>query len=265
MKAILLTFLAFLHSTHAQITGFVTSEQSTCDVDCQAMVDRFRMEYSKGWSIRHPSLVKAYREAQCKVCVEIGVARGELAHALLNNVPSIVEYHAVDPFVGGYDKSDVMSAELQEVHERNSSAAWGKAVLRVERQFGDKFRLHQGFSKDMVGHFSPNSVDCIFIDGDHTFKGVQLDIQLWTPILKAGGTYFFDDLSYSFMGVIYAVDGFFDRNNMKLVQVNQHNNYMGKKPQGEIFLDYPCKCQPLPPLTRGGEDQKNENCAECAE
>ncbi|KAJ1427780.1 hypothetical protein B484DRAFT_74102 [Ochromonadaceae sp. CCMP2298] len=170
MKAILLTFLAFLHSTHAQITGFVTSEQSTCDVDCQAMVDRFRMEYSKGWSIRHPSLVKAYREAQCKVCVEIGVARGELAHALLNNVPSIVEYHAVDPFVGGYDKSDVMSAELQEVHERNSSAAWGKAVLRVERQFGDKFRLHQGFSKDMVGHFSPNSVDCIFIDGDHTFK-----------------------------------------------------------------------------------------------
>jgi len=184
---------------------------------------------------------------------------------LLNNVPSIVEYHAVDPFVGGYDKSDVMSAELQEVHERNSSAAWGKAVLRVERQFGDKFRLHQGFSKDMVGHFSPNSVDCIFIDGDHTFKGVQLDIQLWTPILKAGGTYFFDDLSYSFMGVIYAVDGFFDRNNMKLVQVNQHNNYMGKKPQGEIFLDYPCKCQPLPPLTRGGEDQKNENCAECAE
>jgi len=87
MKAILLTFLAFLHSTHAQITGFVTSEQSTCDVDCQAMVDRFRMEYSKGWSIRHPSLVKAYREAQCKVCVEIGVASSQppTTHPLSTN------------------------------------------------------------------------------------------------------------------------------------------------------------------------------------
>eukprot|EP00601_Ochromonadales_sp_CCMP2298_P004451 CAMPEP_0173170536 /NCGR_PEP_ID=MMETSP1141-20130122/1285_1 /TAXON_ID=483371 /ORGANISM="non described non described, Strain CCMP2298" /LENGTH=215 /DNA_ID=CAMNT_0014092427 /DNA_START=228 /DNA_END=875 /DNA_ORIENTATION=- len=214
------------------------------------MTHAIRKQYSVSWARRHTGIIKAYREAQCEVCVEIGVARGELSHALLKHLPHIKEYHAVDPFVGGYDKGDQMSELLESM---NGSIPWGQAVLYAQRGFGDKFRMHQGFSHDIVGHFPNNSVDCVFIDGDHTFKGAQLDIQLWTRVLKTGGRYFFDDYSTMFMGVVYAVDGFFDLNHIPLIQINKQNNYMGVKPAGPLILDYPCVC--------GGKN--NENCREC--
>jgi hypothetical protein len=60
--------------------------------------------------------------------VEIGVARGELSHALLKHIPNITEYHAVDPFVGGYDSHDQMSELLLNT---NGSIPWGQVCVCV--------------------------------------------------------------------------------------------------------------------------------------
>lgn len=102
------------------------------------------------WQHRHPSLGEVFRNQTIKTAVEIGVARGGLAHYLLENVAGIEEYHGIDPFIGGYDDNDFMSKLLKQV---NASERWTRAVLRGLAPFGCRFRLHQNLSIDAVVDF----------------------------------------------------------------------------------------------------------------
>jgi hypothetical protein len=57
------------------------------------------------------------------------------------------------------------------------------------------------------------------------------------------------------MGVVYAVDGFVDGNELNLIKINNHNNYYVIKPDipnEKLKLDYRCICHPSRP-----------NCNDC--
>ena len=56
---------------------------------------------------------------------------------------------------------------------------------------------------------SPPRVRLLFIDGSHTFEGVQRDIDDWIPRVPAGGIIVFDDYDNTAdgVGVRRAVDG----------------------------------------------------------
>ena len=209
----------------------------TCDKLFKFMVES-RPRGFTGWAVRHPSLTQHYEKFGCKVCIEIGVARGELAYHLMKSVPSIEEYHAVDPFLGGYDTNDAMSQLLSSV---NSSQAWKEAILRVQGEFGCKFRLHYGLSSAVAHHFPPNSVDCLFIDGDHTFEGVTRDLFWYAPSVRPGGYILFDDVSRQFPGVVKALDNLEKNNGLTVHQINRHNNYYVQKPlsNATLILDKP--------------------------
>ena len=43
-----------------------------------------------------------------------------------------------------------------------------------------------GDSKEEYKNFEDKSIDFLFIDGDHTFKGCRKDIELWFPKIKRG-------------------------------------------------------------------------------
>jgi hypothetical protein len=144
-------FFTFFTISTAQIHSGVCANESRCDDPCHASKILKPKEYSAIWARRHPSIAQAYRDSNCKVCVEIGIARGELSHYLLKNVHSITEYHAVDPFLGGYDSEDYFSVELSKL---NSSQIWAKGILHRFREFGCTFKLHYGLSSAMASHFS---------------------------------------------------------------------------------------------------------------
>lgn len=165
--------------------------------------------------------------------IEIGIARAELSHYLLQTVPLIKEFHGVDPFIGGYDNRDKMSNDLVRL---NASTHWAQAILFKMSSFGCRFKLHHGMSTAMVSHFQPKSIDCVFIDGDHTYEGAKLDIQMYAPIIKPGGALLFDDYSVFFPGVITAVDEVVKANNLKLISINQHNNYYFIKPTDKELI-----------------------------
>jgi len=161
--------------------------------------------------------------------IEIGITRGELSQVLLRMVPGITEYHAIDPFVGNYDNAnDAMSKVLAAV---NAPDKWANAVIHTMKDFGCKFKLHKGLSGDMVKDFKLASVDCVFIDGDHRYEGVKLDIKLYTSVVKPGGLLIFDDYTWQFMGIVRAVDELVDQNHLQLVKINKHNNYYVKLPK----------------------------------
>lgn len=220
---VIVTICLRINLTHSSSIAGACSNTTSCNDNCKSLVDYFEKEVqSSSWGVRHPSLVKHYKSQNCQVCVEIGIARGELAQALLTNVPQIKTYYGVDPFLGGYDANDVFSLLLQ---ARNASTDWADAVNHRLQEFGCRFKLYHGKSYDMVKYFVDKSVDCVFIDGDHTYEGAKLDIDMWFPILKPGGTLFFDDVTMVFMGVVQAVDEFAMKHNLKVVQANGHGNY----------------------------------------
>lgn len=197
--------------------------ETTCGPMCKKLLTQFTNQAIKSqWHIRHPTLNKLYQTKHCQVCVEIGVARGELTQSFLENVPTIKSYAAVDPFLGGYDSKDLMSRWLE---NEKAGVAWAQAVMYRMRDYGCKFKMYHGKSEDMVQHFANHSIDCIFVDGDHTYEGVKLDIDLWHSKLRPGGTFFFDDVSTVFMGVVRAVDEFAEKYNLRVVRINTHNNY----------------------------------------
>lgn len=55
------------------------------------------------------------------------------------------------------------------------------------------------------------SVRFLFIDGDHTREGVEKDINLFFPMLKAGSIVVFDDFSDSAPGLVGAIDALLER------------------------------------------------------
>jgi len=51
-----------------------------------------------------------------------------------------------------------------------------------------------------------SKIDLLFIDGDHSYKGVKSDIKLWLPKVKIGGFVLFHDYGGIHPGVKKAVD-----------------------------------------------------------
>jgi len=221
-----------------------------CGKQCEKLKESFKRHYSHGWAVRHQSLGDTFSKLRCKVIIEIGVARGELSQFLLKRLHGIVEeYHGVDGFTGGYDNKDAMSQELSAVDQ---PLAWTQAIIDSFKHSGCVFRMHHGMSNERAKDFADGSVDCIFVDGDHTYPGAKRDIHLYAPKLRPGGYLIFDDYSKSYMGVVKAVDELVDVNRLDFHKINTHNNYYVQKPTNrplDTQYTYPDDDKvPLPPV-----------------
>ena len=212
------------------------SEEYLCGTSCTKILTYFERNQSTGWAVRHPSLIKSFSSHHCSVIAEVGIARAELSAAILKHIHSdvIKEYHGIDPFLGGYDHRDAMSGELTTMKDPKS---WAAAILDKMKPYCDRFRLHHGPSDIMSTTFADASIDCVFLDGDHSYKAVKQDIAVWLPKLKPGGYLYFDDYSGSYMGLVKAVDELTDKNDIKLNRVNTHNNVYIVKPTDGRVLD----------------------------
>jgi hypothetical protein len=62
--------------------------------------------------------------------------------------------------------------------------------------------------------YNDNSLDFIFLDGDHNYKGIKSDLIAWYPKLKSGGTFAGHDHEPAFPGVPLAVKEFFTEKNV---------------------------------------------------
>ena len=147
----------------------------------------------QGWC----SFIFMYREEVEKakdgaVFVEIGAWKGKstayMAVEIINSGKDI-EFWTVDTFKG--------SDEIQ--HDNDPICASGK----LEEHFRENIRdvakyvnVHVGDSSSFASHFADNSVDFIFVDGDHTREGVTKDIKAWWPKLKVGGRMGGDDIRW---------------------------------------------------------------------
>lgn len=120
------------------------------------------------------------------VAVEIGTHRGDFAEPFLAQWKGHKLY-CIDPWetLLGYE---YQAQILQE--------AWGTDGNRDHdrdftinrlKKFGDRVIITPKVSTEAVESFKDNSVDFVFVDGDHSLEAVDFDVRNWWRKVKVGG------------------------------------------------------------------------------
>ncbi|HEV2998038.1 MAG TPA: class I SAM-dependent methyltransferase [Solirubrobacteraceae bacterium] len=130
-------------------------------------------------------LLDAVRGAGC--VVEVGVYEGSSAVALCGALQPGADLHLIDPF--GH-------------HPDALPAGWGasewatrRAVARAVRRRGPgapRVHWHVALSHEVAARWS-GPADVVFIDGDHSESGCELDWSSWHPHVPVGGRVIFHD------------------------------------------------------------------------
>lgn len=119
--------------------------------------------------------------------VEIGVYEGASATLLCAHLAPGAELHLIDPFGA---------------HPDALPAGWGatewatrRTVARALRARGSRapsVAWHVALSREVADRWS-DAVDVVFVDGDHSEKGCELDWSSWQRFVAPGGYVVFHD------------------------------------------------------------------------
>ena len=124
------------------------------------------------------------------VCVEIGTWEGDYSWEILKNT-TCKKLYCVDPYrhFQSDEYPDGMNNLTQEQFDRKF-----ETVKRRFAEFGDRVEFLRMTSSDAASKFENESLDFVYIDGNHDYKFVLNDIMLWYPKVKVGGYLTGDDV-----------------------------------------------------------------------
>eukprot|EP00736_Rhodelphis_marinus_P008770 Rmarinus@m.16558 len=106
-----------------------------------------------------------------QVGVEVGVAEGEFAAAVLDTWHSCTSYYLIDPWVELENYVDSTKAD-----DATWQSLYDAAVKAVE-PFRDKVHLMRNFSFEVADEFADASLDFIYIDARHDYMSVLQDLE----------------------------------------------------------------------------------------
>lgn len=120
------------------------------------------------------------RELDLKVGAEIGVEHGQFAHLICDTNPQIRLY-GIDP----YEKYE----EYREYHDQaEMEGIYERCVENMTASIKHgKFVLIRKKSMDALHHFEDESLDFVYIDGNHEGDFPYQDIKEWSKKVKKGG------------------------------------------------------------------------------
>lgn len=147
--------------------------------------------------------------------VEIGVGKGEVLLHLIKELD-------MDGFV--WDGVDPYKTYDEYVNDINGTSVRVKqnmiTILNILKNYSEKTNmiLHTMYSEEAVDLFEDESVDLIFVDGNHSYEYVKQDIELWWLKVKMFGCLAFHDYDRPkmFPGVKKAVNEFIQHMDLKL-------------------------------------------------
>lgn len=146
-------------------------------------------------------LAAFFRDQGYKRAVEVGVCDGRYSEILMKTIPDL-ELFGIDPYVPYNRYSDF----------RKATTLDEKLVKARERL--DKYKNYTlviGWSVEASKWIQDESLDFVFIDGNHKYEFVKEDIETWYPKVRKGGIVSGHDY-YEFKsgrgGIIPAVDEF---------------------------------------------------------
>lgn len=142
---------------------------------------------------------------------ELGASYGFNLVYFLDNLPNLKKVYAIDPYLS-YDDGP-SGIVPQEVMDKVRELF----LTNIEPYKGTVEFLHMT-SEQAFSQIPDESLDYIFIDGDHSYEAVRNDLKNYFSKVKPGGIFAGHD--YSWSGVQQAVSEF--RNKHKIGKPLQH-------------------------------------------
>ncbi len=147
-----------------------------------------------------------FKMCDFKIGAEVGTDTGLYAREICEKVPGVILF-CVDPWLA-YTEADVVKDQdmENELYEKTKKRLdpYGCAIIRST-------------SMEAVKVFEDNSLDFVFIDGNHEYSYVLEDIQEWTKKVKFGGVVYGHDYTPSVdkkYGIMEAVQKYTADNNI---------------------------------------------------
>ena len=126
--------------------------------------------------------------------VEIGSYFGE-STMLFASTGIFKEIHCIDPFKGKEEMNDWYGYDWDLV----------KKEFKTNTRYFDNIILHEDYSYNVIDEFKDNSIDFVYIDGNHSYEDTKKDIELYLPKIKPNGYIAGHDYMEHFQGCIDAV------------------------------------------------------------
>lgn len=159
-------------------------------------------------------ILNLFKELNFKVGVEVGTEQGKYAAKIFESNPQVklycVDSWKAETYYHLDTKQEVMDAMYEEAKQR--LASYDCEIMRMT-------------SMEAVKKFKPNSIDFVFIDGNHNFEFVKEDIEHWSKIVKPGGIVYGHDY-WDHNDVRRAVDEYIKTSEIKPWFILHRGGYM---------------------------------------
>jgi hypothetical protein len=142
-----------------------------------------QIEYTATSSPSGEGLIEPINSLKGKlVGVEVGVCLAHTTEAYAKGIKNLKKLYAVDnyPTFVDWDGSD-WNKDRQDLMK--------KAAQEKMLAYKDKVEIHHVASEEFVKTIEDESLDFVFIDGDHSFEAALKDFQNYYPKVKTGGIF----------------------------------------------------------------------------
>jgi hypothetical protein len=183
----------------------------------QKQVDWANQSEPSGLGLVEPISQLSGREL---VGVEIGVCLGVTTETLLKQIPNIKKIYAVDNYPTFVDwNGGDMNAERQELMKQ-----YAKTLLTP---FGDRVEFCYESSIEFGKTLKEESLDFVFIDGDHSEEASYNDFWIYYPLVKKYGIFAGHDIVLE--SVKKSLENYLGENFSKVITVSNNAWYIIKE------------------------------------
>lgn len=131
------------------------------------------------------------RQMQAREFLELGVLRGAFAEHMLRHCPSITRYYMLDPW-RHLDDWNKPSNRDQATFDGFCAEAMARTDFARERRV-----VLRGKTTEVIDEIPDASLDVAYVDGDHTLRGITIDLIRTYPKVRPGGILGGDDYTQS--------------------------------------------------------------------
>lgn len=145
------------------------------------------------------------------VCAEIGVAFGENAESILKQL-NVDRLYLIDPYTPYHIPYRFHPKTIPQSRQ-DKRYMWARNRLKRWDSVCSWMPMK---SIDAVNKIPDNSLDFIYIDGEHSREAVKQDIDLYFPKVKKGGVMAGHDFSGDWLEIARLVMGFAEEHGLEL-------------------------------------------------
>jgi hypothetical protein len=132
------------------------------------------------------------QQVQAKEFLELGVLRGRFAEQILRNCSGITRYYMLDPWKRLNDWNKPSNHPLQSTFDEIHAEAMTRTEFAKERRI-----VLRGKTTEVIDQIRDEALDIAYVDGDHTLRGIAIDLIRTYPKVRPGGILGGDDYSAS--------------------------------------------------------------------